>query len=268
MAGGGVLDGNDGAADRGLNGGVFKGEIGVGIEGAVLQYQPLAVAERLRAADAAADKAEILGVPAEVLAVDVGIVHRHVLGLPESIFRVKLGVADHDVAGILEGIITLLFVTVNVDILAVHEDVVGLGRLHIPQADAAAVPEGLSGIRNADPFERHVGNPAEHLRGLHQGIIHPAALGVPERSPGAVTENAVADSKAAGLPEGILAPELTADGLDVGAFLQRGLSRPDGHVLYAEAVAGIQGAFPLKVLVSNDFHLTRSSPAISGRQRG
>ena len=88
-----------------MDGRFLEGPVGIRCEGAVFEDKVLAVAQRLRAGNTAADETEIPGVPTEVLAIDFGVVNGAVLAVPKRIFGVEDCVADFDVAGILEGIL-------------------------------------------------------------------------------------------------------------------------------------------------------------------
>ena len=59
-AGARVLDGRDVAFHGGLDGGIFKCQISVSAHCAVLQYEVVAVAQRLGLCDVATDEAEVL----------------------------------------------------------------------------------------------------------------------------------------------------------------------------------------------------------------
>lgn len=84
--------------------GFLKCPIGIGSEGAVFEDQVFAITEGLRAGDTATDKAEIAGIPAEVLAFDLGVIDRTVLGFPKGIFGIENSVVDLYVFRILENI--------------------------------------------------------------------------------------------------------------------------------------------------------------------
>ena len=60
---GGVFDTLDGAADVGVDGGVFEGAVGLFVEGAIFEHEVMGVTERLLAADVAVDQPQVLGVP-------------------------------------------------------------------------------------------------------------------------------------------------------------------------------------------------------------
>ena len=85
--------------------GFLKCPIGIGSEGAVFEDQIFAITKGLGAGDTATDKAEIAGIPAEVLAFDLGVIDRTVLGFPKGIFGIKNSVVDLDVAGVLENVL-------------------------------------------------------------------------------------------------------------------------------------------------------------------
>ena len=95
-----------GILDLGI-GRFFKCPIAGVIEDAVFEDEVLAVAEGLGAGDAAADKAEIAGIPTEVFALYFRVVNRAVFGLPTGVFGVEYGVMNLDVFGILEDVLSL-----------------------------------------------------------------------------------------------------------------------------------------------------------------
>ena len=95
----GVLHGVDVALDGGLDAAVLEGQVGFGLEGAVLQHQVLAVAQGLRSANVAVHQPEVPGIPAQELALDTGIVNGYVLTFPEGVLGVQVGVADNHVPG-------------------------------------------------------------------------------------------------------------------------------------------------------------------------
>ena len=136
-----------------------------------------------------------------------------------------------------------------------HEDVVGLGGLHVLELHVVAVPEGFQGIRQLDILQIDILDAAEHLRGFHERVIHLATPCVPESGPGTLAEHAVPDGETLALPEGILAVELTAHGLDVGTLLEGGFARTDLHVFEPQSVADIQRALALEVLVFDNLHI-------------
>ena len=87
-----------------MDGRFLEGPVGIRCEGAVFEDKVLAVAQRLRAGNTAADETEIPGVPTEVLAIDFGVVNGAVLAVPKRIFGVEDSVADFEVAGVLENV--------------------------------------------------------------------------------------------------------------------------------------------------------------------
>ena len=104
-----VLDRRDVTLDGGLDGGIFKGKVGVGSHCAVLKDEVVAVAERLGLGDVAADKAEVLRVPGKIFTVDDGVDHGDVLRLPEGVLGVQDAIADLDVLGVLEAVVAVQF---------------------------------------------------------------------------------------------------------------------------------------------------------------
>ena len=93
----GIFHGSDVTLHGGVDAAVFKGQVGVGFKGAVLQDEVLAVAQGLGAAYVAANQLEVLGIPPQEFPLDAGVVHGDVLALPEGVLGVQVRVADHHV---------------------------------------------------------------------------------------------------------------------------------------------------------------------------
>ena len=64
----------------------------------------MAIAERLRAGDTAANKTKVATIPTEVLAVYFRVINGAVFTLPERIFGIEYGIVDLDIAGVLKNI--------------------------------------------------------------------------------------------------------------------------------------------------------------------
>ena len=172
VSGRGVLDVGDGSTDVGLQGAVLEGAVARGVEGAVLQYQVVGVAQGLFAGDVAVDEAEVLRVPAEVFAVQFGVVDGDVLHFPEGVFGGYLGVVYLDVLHVLEDVFAVALQAIHVDVVAEHEGEGAFVQGEILDADAVAAPEDFVGIVHPDVFYLDVVHLAEHFGGVDDGVAH------------------------------------------------------------------------------------------------
>ena len=155
-----------------LDGRIFKSQICVRAHCAVLQYEVVAVAQRLGLGDVAADKAEVLRVPGKIFTVDDGIDDGDILGLPEGIFGVQHTVPDLHILGVLETIVAVKLDVGEFNILAVHEHIVGSVDHRIFDHDVPAVPESLRSARNLNVLQLDSVHPAEGLRCVDDSVVY------------------------------------------------------------------------------------------------
>ena len=101
----------------------FEGAVAGLIEDTIFEDEVMAIAERLGAGDATADKAEIFGVPTEVLTFDLGVVYSNVLGLPKGIFGVENSVVNLDILRVLENVLADQLHLVNTETLSAHKGI-------------------------------------------------------------------------------------------------------------------------------------------------
>ena len=255
VAADGVLDFGDGTADGGLDvAGVLKGAVGGGVEGAVLEGEAVDVAEGLFACDMAADEAQVLAVPAEVLAVEVGVVDGDVLGFPEGIFGDDMGIADDGIADVLEDIFRVTLEAVDIDVLAEHEGVGAFVEAHVTDDEVADAPEGLVGIVHLHVLQGQAAHLAEELGGIDDAVAHDHIVAVPDGGTRADLEIAVGDERAVDVPPRVFADEAAAVGFEALAALDAALALGDGDVLEAGIVDGEEGALASEGLVFDEFH--------------
>ena len=74
-----VLDTCHIAVDGGIDGGVFKDEVGILAEGAVFENETVNIAEKLFACEVTTHETHIPCIPAKVFAINLAIHERHVL---------------------------------------------------------------------------------------------------------------------------------------------------------------------------------------------
>ena len=89
-----VLDVLDVSTDIGLNVGVFENTVAGSIEGAVLEYQLVGIAQQLYASQMAVHQSDVLRVPSQVLTINQRVVDSHVLALPERVFGDDMGIVQ------------------------------------------------------------------------------------------------------------------------------------------------------------------------------
>ena len=114
---------------------------------AVNHHQIRDIAQGLSTRDTAIDQLEILGIPAYELAIYFRVIDRHILCVPECVAGIKHGVSYYRILYILERIVSILPIILDIDILAMHEYIIGILNLHIPEFYITAIPESFLRMR-------------------------------------------------------------------------------------------------------------------------
>jgi hypothetical protein len=82
-------------------------------------------------------------VPTEIFACEFGVVDGYVFSIPYGVFGVEYSIAYFHVAAVLERIISVQTVFIDDNIGAMHEDIIGIGCIHVMEAYTVAMPECL-----------------------------------------------------------------------------------------------------------------------------
>ena len=256
----GIFHTDNGGGDRGLHLGFFKGKIGF-FHGAPDELQTAAAAERLRADDAAVDKREAVGVPAEVLPAEGAVSDGDIFRMPEGILRIEGTAVKDGIPHILEAVLPDAVRAGEVQVCAAHE--------HVLAFQAAAVrgdiPEGPAEFRGLNIAAGKGNIPAfpECLDAVQAGILDADALGVPQGSAAELSHFGAADGEIPAVPEGIAQIEKGVLRGDAGAFLEGAFAvggAVDAAAADGEIFCAVKGAFFVKGLICDFLHEWVLSP--------
>lgn len=114
-----------------------------------------------------------------------------------------------------------------------HKEIVCLLDADIAKLYAAAIPEGLLGMRELATLDMDVVHTTEHLRCIDLTILHPTATSIPEATACRLGEIGIGDMEAIGFPKDIFTLEATVISLDIARLLDRRLAHMDGDILKA-----------------------------------
>jgi len=197
----------------------------------------LAVAERLGAGDATADKAEIFGVPTEVLAFDLGVVDGNVFALPERIFGVENSVVNLDVAGVLEDVFADEVQIPKSQIAGMHKGVRSLLDMEVGYLAGTAVPESFRAIGHLDSLQSQAVYLAEDFWCIDEAVEEPQIAAVPHRRAIRRREIAVAAGDVLTLPDDVHALETAVESFNMARLFESRLAFADGDAGELEVAA-------------------------------
>ena len=161
----------------------FQRSICIGCKSAVLKNEVVAVAERLRAGDTAADKMKVLCVPAEVLATEIRVIDGDVLAVPEGVRGVEDGIVDLYIAGVLESVLALQLEIGDLTMEGMQEGVVCIMHLYISQPHILTMPKTLDSIGNFGCFNGNIFKFTKSLRSVYLTVGQAQIPAVPHRRP-------------------------------------------------------------------------------------
>ena len=229
--------------------------IGIRREDTVLKNKVLAITQRLRTGDAAADKPEVLRIPAEVLAFQIGVIDGDVLAVPERIFRIEHGITDLDITGVLEGVLALQLEINNLELLRLEEGIVPLLYAQISNLSAATTPESLSAIGHPHAFNSEPVYLSKSLWRIERAVRQFDAANIPHRRPVRCREMAFHAHNILALPEDVHAFEAAVYRLHTTAFLQPRFAFADGDITELNIAALIQRPLTVIILVGDEHML-------------
>ena len=235
----GIDDGWKGTEDGGADGRFLEGAVSIRREGTILEDEVVAIAERLRAGDAAADKAEVMRVPAEVFAADVGIANNAVPTLPECIFGIEYGVMQFDILRILESVFASQLEIGDLKFFGVHERVNAVLNAQVGNLSVSAAPERLITIVHLHALDGKAIYLPEGLRGIEGTVREADAAAVPHRGTVRCREIALAAFYVFTLPEDVLAFETAMVGTDSPRLFESRLAFADGDIAELNVAGGI-----------------------------
>ena len=135
-----------------------------------------------------------------------------------------------------------------------HQEVIALLDFHVFQVHAAAAPESLGGVGDADSAQAQVRHLAEHLGGLDKRILHQQIAAVPERGAGTLGKHAVTDGKGVAAPERVLAFEPAVFGLYRSGLLESRLAGVYRDILETDVPLAVKGPLAPVFFIAYYFH--------------
>ena len=250
-----ILDFRDGAFDAGVDiDAVLEGAVAGLVEGAVLQDDPVHIAQRLLAGDVATHKPYVLRMPGEILPVKHRVVDRDILALPERILSQNIRVMHLHVLAVLEYILRIALQPVHIYIAAEHERIRAVMKDDILQPEIIDLPERLVGIIDRDILKRQPVHLAEKLRTVDDAVLHGHIIAVPDRRPRSRCEVTIPYNASVNVPQRVLAVKLASGNLDVGTTLYSGLSIRNGNILQSAVADTEQRPLSAEGGVFNYFH--------------
>ena len=102
----------------------------------------------------------------------------------------------------------------------------------------ATSPTGLSSVREIAVFYFKMIDAPKHLGRVNDAILHPHVVAVPDSRAALWLERTVFDGDSLAMPERVLGSEITVNGVDVHAMLQRRFTGVEARMLDSECPLG------------------------------
>ena len=252
FSGGGVFHRIDLPGYRGVDLGVFEGQVGA-LHGAVHEGQIFAVAKGLGADDLAVDQGQPFRIPSQIFAPDGAVFDGDVLAVPEGVFRVEIAVFHRHIFGILEGIFPLQGDVVQPSVFGFEQEILG-GNVTIFHFQASAAPAEFVGDDIADG-EGHILAFPQGFRAVQVAVGDLASFCVPQGGPDVFVHGDMLRREIFRVPEGVPQGEPAMGHRHVFRFLQGRFpvgGAGEYAMLHRCVLQGVQRPFFVHGLMGND----------------
>lgn len=214
-----------------------------------------AVAERLRAGDAAVFERQTVRVPGEIFTAHVAVADGHVAAVPERVLGVERAVFENGVLYILKRILAAEAQAAHIEILGAQEKVLALRRA-VAQYGAVRRPAEL-GRYYVAPFQPGVAALAQRLYAVHFRVLYRNVFRIPQRGAAVFSHVRAAHGDVAVVPERVAQIEKAVLGDDVRALLERAFAvgrAVEPAPPHRHAAAAVQRPLGVKSFVFDYFH--------------